>query len=120
MNNIRNEVQETQLKLNHFALHKNSPLTLQVWKKTPGLALGERFSAIVKARLESVEFLHTPTEPIIGRVKPWPTDTLKKAQLCPEEYKDLIVRIGGYTDYFTGLSPEMQSEVIQRTVYKEF
>ena len=75
MNNIRNEVLETQLKLNHFALHKNSPLTLQVWKKTSGLALGERFSAIVKARLESVEFLHTPAEPIIGRVKPWPTDS---------------------------------------------
>jgi formate C-acetyltransferase len=45
-------------------------------------------------------------------------ETLKKAQLCPEEYKDLIVRIGGYTDYFTGLSIQMQKEVIQRTVYQ--
>lgn len=45
-------------------------------------------------------------------------ETLKKAQLNPEEYRDLIVRIGGYTDYFTGLSPEMQAEIITRTQYE--
>lgn len=44
-------------------------------------------------------------------------DTLKKARLNPEEYKDLIVRIGGYSDYFVRLSPEMQEEVIQRTTH---
>ncbi len=46
-------------------------------------------------------------------------DKLKAAQLHPEEYRDLVVRIGGYTDYFTGLSPEMQAEVIMRTIYQE-
>ena len=44
---------------------------------------------------------------------------LKAAQLHPEEHRDLVVRIGGYTDYFTGLSPAMQAEVIQRTQYEE-
>jgi pyruvate-formate lyase len=29
------------------------------------------------------------------------------------------VRIGGYTDYFTGLSPAMQAEVVMRTEYGE-
>ncbi len=41
--------------------------------------------------------------------------TLQRAVEHPEEYKDLVVRIGGYSDYFTRLSPEMQQEVILRT-----
>jgi len=43
--------------------------------------------------------------------------TLKEALVHPEQYNDLVVRIGGYTDYFTRLSPEMQQEVLQRTEY---
>jgi formate C-acetyltransferase len=45
-------------------------------------------------------------------------ETLEKALVNPEEYDDLIVRIGGYSDYFTKLSPEMQKEVILRTEHK--
>ncbi len=41
--------------------------------------------------------------------------TLLNAQKNPDEYRDLIVRIGGYSDYFVTLSPEMQSEVIMRS-----
>ena len=32
-------------------------------------------------------------------------------------YRDLVVRIGGYSDYFVTLSPQMQAEVIQRTAH---
>jgi formate C-acetyltransferase len=46
--------------------------------------------------------------------------TLKDARAHPEQYRDLIVRIGGYSDYFTRLSPEMQDELIQRTEYAHF
>ncbi len=42
-------------------------------------------------------------------------DTLEDAVKHPENYKDLVVRIGGYSDYFTRLSPEMQKEIILRT-----
>ena len=42
-------------------------------------------------------------------------ETLEKARENPEEYRDLVVRIGGYSDYFIRLSPQMQSEVILRT-----
>ena len=42
-------------------------------------------------------------------------ETLKNAQKNPEAYQDLVVRIGGYSDYFVRLSPEMQEEVILRT-----
>ena len=42
-------------------------------------------------------------------------ETLKKAIAEPEKYRDLVVRIGGYSDYFVKLSPKMQEEVILRT-----
>jgi len=42
-------------------------------------------------------------------------DTLKKAQAEPEKYRDLIVRVAGYSDYFVDLSPELQQEIIKRT-----
>ena len=44
-------------------------------------------------------------------------ETLKKAQANPELYRDLVVRIGGYSDYFVKLSPKMQEEVILRTAH---
>jgi pyruvate-formate lyase len=44
---------------------------------------------------------------------------LKEAQKNPENYRDLIVRIGGYSDYFTRLSPQMQAEIILRTEYEQ-
>ena len=45
-------------------------------------------------------------------------DTLLAAREQPELYRDLVVRIGGYSDYFTRLSPTMQAEVIERTEYE--
>ena len=45
-------------------------------------------------------------------------DILKRAQKDPENYRDLVVRIGGYSDYFTRLSPQMQAEVILRTEHQ--
>lgn len=44
---------------------------------------------------------------------------LEEAKKNPEQYRDLVVRIGGYTDYFTRLSPEMKEEVMLRTEYGE-
>lgn len=41
--------------------------------------------------------------------------TLLDAQKNPEEYKDLIVRVAGYSDYFRNLSKELQDEIIMRT-----
>jgi formate C-acetyltransferase len=42
-------------------------------------------------------------------------ETLKKAKEKPEDYKDLIVRVAGYSAYFVLLSPEVQDEIIERT-----
>jgi formate C-acetyltransferase len=45
-------------------------------------------------------------------------ETLLAARAHPERYRDLVVRIGGYSDYFVGLSPEMQEEIILRTEHE--
>lgn len=42
-------------------------------------------------------------------------DVLRDAQVHPEAYRDLVVRVAGYSDYFIHLSPAMQDEVIART-----
>ena len=44
--------------------------------------------------------------------------TLLDAQADPEAYRDLVVRIGGYSDYFVKLSPQMQSEILLRTAHE--
>jgi formate C-acetyltransferase len=38
------------------------------------------------------------------------------AQKNPDKHKDLIVRIGGYSEYFNRLAPGLQDQVIKRTV----
>jgi formate C-acetyltransferase len=42
-------------------------------------------------------------------------DTLRNAQKHPEKYRDLIVRVAGYSDYFNDLSEELQNEIINRS-----
>jgi len=42
-------------------------------------------------------------------------DVLKEAQKHPEKYRDLIVRVAGYSDYFVDLSESLQNEIIRRT-----
>ena len=42
-------------------------------------------------------------------------DTLRAAQKNPEEYRDLIVRVAGYSDYFRNLDKALQDEIIERT-----
>lgn len=42
-------------------------------------------------------------------------ETLLKAQQNPDEYKDLIVRVAGYSDYFNNLDKVLQNEIIERT-----
>ncbi len=44
-------------------------------------------------------------------------DTLRKAQLNPDEYRSLIVRVAGYSDYFNNLSEQLQNEIITRTAH---
>ena len=46
--------------------------------------------------------------------------TLRAAQKNPQEYRDLIVRVAGYSDYFCDLSEALQEEIIARTEHRSF
>ncbi|HUA62998.1 MAG TPA: trans-4-hydroxy-L-proline dehydratase [Verrucomicrobiae bacterium] len=47
-------------------------------------------------------------------------ETLREAQAHPEQYRDLIVRVAGYSDYFCDLTPALQNEIIARTEQTTF
>jgi formate C-acetyltransferase len=46
--------------------------------------------------------------------------TLRAAQANPEKYRDLIVRVAGYSDYFCDLTLALQNEIIARTEHEAF
>jgi pyruvate formate-lyase/glycerol dehydratase family glycyl radical enzyme len=46
--------------------------------------------------------------------------TLRAAQQKPEQYRDLIVRVAGYSDYFCHLGKTLQDEIIERTEHHSF
>jgi formate C-acetyltransferase len=46
--------------------------------------------------------------------------TLRRAQAEPEKYRDLIVRVAGYSDYFCDLGKTLQDEIIARTEHIDF
>ncbi len=43
------------------------------------------------------------------------TATLLDAQKHPDQYKDLLVRVAGYSDYFNDMTEQLQNEIIART-----
>ena len=47
-------------------------------------------------------------------------ETLRAAQKEPDKYRNLIVRVAGYSDYFCNLSRPLQEEIITRTEHKGF
>ena len=47
-------------------------------------------------------------------------NTLLEAQKHPEQYRDLIVRVAGYSAFFVELCKDVQDEIISRTVLKHF
>ena len=43
------------------------------------------------------------------------SETMKAAQKNPEDYKDMLVRVAGYSAYFVELGKPLQKDLIQRT-----
>lgn len=48
------------------------------------------------------------------------TATLIAAQQNPDDYKDLLVRMAGYSDYFNDMNADLQQEIIERTQNEAF
>lgn len=92
--------------------------------KTGGTLLNQKFTPSVLAGEQGLENLaalirayftmdgHHIQFNVIDR------KTLIDAQMHPEEYSDLIVRVAGYSDHFNNLSKALQDEIIERTEQK--
>ena len=48
------------------------------------------------------------------------TATLHHAQQHPDQYRDLLVRVAGYSDYFNDMTEQLQNEIIARTENDEY
>lgn len=48
------------------------------------------------------------------------TETLLDAQQHPDRYRDLLVRVAGYSDYFNDMTEQLQNEIIARTENQEY
>jgi pyruvate formate-lyase/glycerol dehydratase family glycyl radical enzyme len=46
------------------------------------------------------------------------SETLRQAQVDPEAYRSLVVRVAGYSAYFTELDRDLQEEIIRRTEFE--
>lgn len=46
------------------------------------------------------------------------SDELRQAQRDPEQYRNLLIRVAGYSDRFTNLQPDLQNTIIERNEYQ--
>jgi Pyruvate-formate lyase len=102
-----------------------SILSSTKWDHTPfigGIAVNMKFSKSYMSG-ESYDVMTALIKSYLTRggfelqINVTDAELLKEAQKHPELYRDLVVRIGGYSDYFVSLSSTMQEEVITRTTY---
>ena len=88
------------------------------WPFIGGIAVNLRFASLREEQLPKLEAL---LETYLDRggfevqVNTVDRATLADAQTHPERHGDLVVRIGGYSDYFTRIGKNMQDEIILRT-----
>jgi formate C-acetyltransferase len=48
------------------------------------------------------------------------SDILREAQRAPDDYKDLVIRVAGYSAYFTQLEEDLQNDIMSRTEKKAY
>lgn len=98
-------------KLDNYLLSNGSLLNVKFTPTTlegqHGLSkLSDFIRAFMKLKLQHVQFNVLNAE------------TLKEAQLKPEDYAGLVVRVAGYSAFFVELSKEIQDDIIRRTAHE--
>ena len=87
---------------------------------TDGIALNLRMHPSVLSDDQGVEKLRAATQAYFNnggmevQYNVIDTETLRRAQESPSEYRDLVVRIAGYSAYFVELGKELQDDIISR------
>lgn len=85
-----------------------------------GIALNMRMHPSVLSNQEGIDKLRDMTKSYFEQggmevqYNVVDTDTLRAAQTSPEEYRDLVVRIAGYSAYFVELGVDLQNDIISR------
>ncbi|MFC2025476.1 glycine radical domain-containing protein [Chloroflexota bacterium] len=98
-----------------------SVITVGEFKEVRAAALNQRFPATLLQSPEAMEKLANLTQTFLtsggGHIQYNILDqkVLLDARKHPEQYKELIVRVAGYSAYWTHLTPAIQDEIIERT-----
>lgn len=87
-----------------------------------GVLLNQKLTPAMLAEPAGRAKLSSLLRTFFGELKGWHVqynvvdrETLIAAQKHPEEYRDLVVRVAGYSAFFNTLSPETQNDIIART-----
>ncbi len=94
------------------------------FKESHASVLNQKFSAAVFGSNESIDKLVAYTNAFMSnggshiQYNMVDTNELRDAKIHPDKHRDLIVRIGGFSAYFTQLSPDIQDDVINRSEHK--
>jgi len=84
----------------------NARLTPEMLKTREGRS---RVNGLIKTLFENNQY-HVQFN-VVG------TDTLRDAQAHPEQYRDLMVRVAGYSAFFAPLNAELQEDIIRRAEF---
>jgi len=90
-------------------------------KATNGTLLNVRFPENAVSGIEGRDNLisyidsYLSNDPMHIQFNIMSAETMKQAQKNPEEYKDMLVRVAGYSAYFVELGEALQTDLIQRT-----
>jgi pyruvate-formate lyase len=93
------------------------------FKESHASVLNQKFSASILRSGESIDKLVAYTNAFMSnggshiQYNMVDTNELRDAKIHPENHRDLIVRIGGFSAYFTQLSSDIQDDVINRNEY---
>lgn len=89
-----------------------------------GLLLNQRFDPAVVAGekgldiIESVFRAHFAQNGFHIQINVLDDETLRAAQKDPDKYRNILVRVAGYSAYFVDLSEEIQNNIIERTIQR--
>lgn len=99
------------LKLDHSKVNGGYALNVKV---NPSMIKGEAG----KRALGSLLFAYLEDGGPQVQINYADVETLQKAKKDPKKYRNVIVRIGGYCEYFVNLDEALQDEIITRTIHE--
>ncbi len=89
-----------------------------------GLLLNQRFDPTIAAGEKGLDIIETVFRAHFNeggyhiQINVLSDETLRAAQKHPEDYRNIIVRVAGYSAYFVDLNEEIQNNIIDRTIQR--